>query len=92
PLSTLLLGQLLKDVFPAGVLNIVAGDGAVGERLSRHPHVRHITFTGSVATGKRLYAGASDDLKRLTLELGGNDAALVLADADIPAIAESLFW
>ena len=92
PLSTLLLGQLLKDVFPAGVLNIVAGDGAVGEQLSRHPHVRHITFTGSVATGKRLYAGASDDLKRLTLELGGNDAALVLADADIPAIAESLFW
>lgn len=92
PLSTLLLGQLLKDVFPAGVLNIIAGDGAVGEQLSRHPHVRHITFTGSVATGKRLFAGASEDLKRLTLELGGNDAALVLADADIPAIAESLFW
>lgn len=92
PLSTLLLGQLLKDVFPAGVLNIVAGDGAVGERLSRNAKVRHITFTGSVATGKHLYAGAADDLKRLTLELGGNDAALVLADADIPAIAESLFW
>lgn len=92
PLSTLLLGQLLKDVFPAGVLNIVAGDGAVGERLSQHPKVRHITFTGSVATGKHLYARAADDLKRLTLELGGNDAALVLADADIPAIAESLFW
>ncbi len=92
PLSTLLLGQLLKDVFPAGVLNIVAGDGAVGERLSRHPKVRHITFTGSVATGKHLYASAADDLKRLTLELGGNDAALVLADADIPAIAEPLFW
>ena len=92
PLSTLLLGHLLKDVFPAGVLNIVAGDGAIGERLSRHPQVRHITFTGSVATGKNLYAGAADDLKRLTLELGGNDAALVLADADIPAIAESLFW
>lgn len=92
PLSTLLLGHLLKDVFPAGVLNIVAGDGAIGERLSRHPQVRLITFTGSVATGKNLYAGAADDLKRLTLELGGNDAALVLADADIPAIAESLFW
>ena len=92
PLSTLLLGQLLKDVFPAGVLNIVAGDGEVGEQLSSHPLVRHITFTGSVATGKRLYAGAASDLKRLTLELGGNDAALVLEDADIPAIAEALFW
>ncbi|HEY0285549.1 MAG TPA: aldehyde dehydrogenase family protein [Pseudomonas sp.] len=92
PLSTLLLGQLLKDVFPAGVLNIIAGDGSVGEQLSKHPEVRHITFTGSVATGKRLYAGAADDLKRLTLELGGNDAALVLEDADIPAIAEALFW
>lgn len=92
PLSTLLLGQLLKDVFPAGVLNIIAGDGAVGEQLSQHPQVRHITFTGSVATGKRLYAGAASDLKRLTLELGGNDAALVLDDADVPAIAEALFW
>lgn len=92
PLSTLLLGRLLKDVFPPGVLNIIAGGAAVGEQLSSHPQVRHITFTGSVATGKRLYAGAAEDLKRLTLELGGNDAALVLDDADIPAIAESLFW
>lgn len=92
PLSTLLLGHLLKDVFPAGVLNVIAGDGTVGEQLSRHPQVRHITFTGSVATGKHLYAGAADDLKRLTLELGGNDAALVLEDADPQAIAEGLFW
>ncbi|WP_110950866.1 aldehyde dehydrogenase family protein [Pseudomonas bohemica] len=92
PLSALLLGQLLKDVFPAGVLNIIAGDGQVGEHLARHPQVRHVTFTGSVATGKRLYAGSADDLKRLTLELGGNDAALVLDDADPKAIAESLFW
>ncbi|WP_263143913.1 aldehyde dehydrogenase family protein [Pseudomonas sp. RIT-PI-AD] len=92
PLSTLLLASLLRDLFPAGVLNLVAGDGAVGEHLARQPAVRHITFTGSVATGKRLYAGAADDLKRLTLELGGNDAALVLEDADVAAIAEPLFW
>lgn len=92
PLSTLLLASLLRDLFPAGVLNVVAGDGAVGEYLARQPAVRHITFTGSVATGKRLYAGAADDLKRLTLELGGNDAALVLEDADVEAIAEPLFW
>ncbi|WP_437881963.1 aldehyde dehydrogenase family protein [Pseudomonas sp. LRF_L74] len=92
PLSTLLLARLLKDVFPAGVLNVVAGAGEVGERLARHPRVRHITFTGSVATGKRLYAGSADDVKRLTLELGGNDAALVLEDADLDAIVEPLFW
>ncbi|MFV3366864.1 aldehyde dehydrogenase family protein [Pseudomonas sp. NY15435] len=92
PLSTLLLAQLLGDVFPAGVLNVIAGAGEVGEHLVRHPRVRHVTFTGSVTTGKRLYAGAADDLKRLTLELGGNDAALVLEDADLDAIVEPVFW
>ena len=92
PLSTLLLARLLADVFPAGVLNVIAGAGDVGEQLVRHPAVRHVTFTGSVATGKRLYARAADDLKRLTLELGGNDAALVLEDADLDAIVEPLFW
>lgn len=92
PLSTLLLARLLADVFPAGVLNVISGAGDVGEHLVRHPGVRHVTFTGSVATGKRLYARAADDLKRLTLELGGNDAALVLEDADLDAIVEPLFW
>ncbi|MDN6855039.1 aldehyde dehydrogenase family protein [Pseudomonas sp. CAN2814] len=92
PLSTLLLAGLLAEVFPAGVLNVVAGAGDVGEHLVRHSGVRHVTFTGSVATGKRLYARAADDLKRLTLELGGNDAALVLEDADLDAIVEPLFW
>lgn len=75
PLSTLLLAQLLGDVFPAGVLNVIAGAGEVGEHLVHHPRVRHVTFTGSVTTGKRLYAGAADDLKRLTLELGGSAGA-----------------
>ncbi|MFJ3051511.1 aldehyde dehydrogenase family protein [Pseudomonas nitroreducens] len=92
PLSTLLLARLLGDVFPAGVFNVIAGAGEAGEQLVRHPRVRHVTFTGSVATGKRLYAGVADDLKRLTLELGGNDAALVLEDADLDAIVEPLFW
>lgn len=92
PLATLLLGEILQPVFPPGVLNIIAGAGAVGERLTRHPKVRNITFTGSVATGKRLFANAAQDVKRLTLELGGNDAAIVLDDAQPEAIAEKLFW
>ena len=92
PLSTLLLGELLHGIFPAGVLNIISGPGEVGARLSQHSLVKKITFTGSVATGKKLYAGAASDIKRLTLELGGNDAAIVLDDADPKAIAEKIFW
>lgn len=92
PLSTLLFGEIVRDAFPAGVLNIVSGDGGVGQLLTEHPLVRKITFTGSVATGKKLFASAAQDVKRLTLELGGNDAALVLDDADPQKIAEAIFW
>ncbi|MGX8884266.1 aldehyde dehydrogenase family protein [Methylovorus sp. SPW-M1] len=92
PLSTLYLGEILKDVFPPGVLNVIAGDGQVGARLASHPLVQKVTFTGSVATGKKLYASAAQDVKRLTLELGGNDAAIVLEDANVDAIAEKIFW
>lgn len=92
PLSTLRLASLIGAAFPPGVLNVIAGAGETGEHLAQHPVVRLVTFTGSVATGKRLYAGAAADVKRLTLELGGNDAALVLDDADPQAIAEPLFW
>lgn len=92
PLSTLLLGDILHGIFPAGVFNIISGPGEVGERLSQHSLVKRITFTGSVATGKKIYAGAASDVKRLTLELGGNDAAIVLDDADPNAIAEKIFW
>ena len=92
PLSTLLLGEIIGPAFPTGVLNIIAGPGATGQQLVEHPLVRKITFTGSVATGRRIYSGAAADFKRLTLELGGNDPALVLDDADLPAIAEKIFW
>jgi len=92
PLSTLLLGEVLNGIFPAGVLNIISGDGEVGAQLSQHHLVKKITFTGSVATGKKLYAGAASDVKRLTLELGGNDAAIVLDDADPKTIVEKIFW
>lgn len=92
PLTTLRLGELLRDALPAGVLNIVTGGDALGPWMTRHPGIDKISFTGSTATGRRVMESASANLKRLTLELGGNDAAIVLDDADVDAIAEPLFW
>jgi acyl-CoA reductase-like NAD-dependent aldehyde dehydrogenase len=92
PLSTLKLGEILRDALPPGVLNVVSGNDQLGAWISGHPAVRKISFTGSVATGKKVAASAAPDLKRLTLELGGNDAAIVLDDVDPQAVAEKLFW
>jgi acyl-CoA reductase-like NAD-dependent aldehyde dehydrogenase len=92
PLATLAMGRVLAGVLPPGVLNVVAGADPLGERLAAHPGIRKINFTGSVATGKHVAATAAPDLKRLTLELGGNDAAIVLGDADVDAVADGLFW
>lgn len=92
PLSTLRMVELFNTVLPAGVLNVVTGPDAIGPVLTSHPDVAKVTFTGSTPTGKRVMASASDTLKRLTLELGGNDAGIVLPDADPAAIAENLFW
>lgn len=92
PLSTLRLGALLQDVIPAGVLAIVSGGDALGRALAVHPAIRKISLTGSVEAGKSVARAAADDLKRVTLELGGNDAAIVLEDVDPEAIADKLFW
>jgi acyl-CoA reductase-like NAD-dependent aldehyde dehydrogenase len=92
PLSTLRLGEILRDVVPAGVLNIVSGGNELGGWITAHPAVRKISFTGSVATGKKVALSAAPDLKRVTLELGGNDPAIVLRDVDPAKIAEKLFW
>ncbi len=92
PLSTLLLGEVLREVVPPGVLNILAGPGSVGALLSAHPAVRKVSFTGSVATGKKIMQAAASDLKRVTLELGGNDPAIVLDDVDPAAVLDGLFW
>jgi len=92
PLATLALGRIAARVLPAGVLNVISGATEAGERLTQHPLVRKITFTGSTETGKRIMANASAGLKRLTLELGGNDAGIVLEDADPKAIADDIFW
>ena len=92
PLTTLKLGEILRSVLPAGVLNVVSGGNDLGSWITSHPAVRKISFTGSVATGKKVAASAAPDLKRVTLELGGNDAAIVLGDVDVKATAQKLFW
>lgn len=92
PLATLRLGELLRTVLPAGVLNVVSGGDQLGPWLTGHADIDKISFTGSTATGRRVMASAAVNLKRLTLELGGNDAAIVLGDVDVEAIAEPLFW
>jgi acyl-CoA reductase-like NAD-dependent aldehyde dehydrogenase len=92
PLSSLLVGDILKDILPSGVLSVIAGDGALGARLAGHPAVRKISFTGSVATGKKIMSYAAEDLKRVTLELGGNDPAIVLDDVDPEKVVDGLFW
>lgn len=92
PLSTLMVGEVLRDVFPPGVLSVVTGRDELGAWMSTHPVPRKITFTGSVGVGKKVAAAAAPDLKRVTLELGGNDAAILLDDADIGALADRLFW
>ncbi|GHB82980.1 aldehyde dehydrogenase [Streptomyces umbrinus] len=91
PLTTLALGQVLAAALPPGVLNIVSGTDPLGRQLVSHPTPRKIAFTGSIPTGKRVAVDAANDLKRVTLELGGNDAAIVLDDADIDRIVEPLF-
>ncbi|WP_374063773.1 aldehyde dehydrogenase family protein [Cupriavidus sp. DF5525] len=92
PLTTLKLGELLRDVLPAGVLNVISGGDALGPLMSGHPGIDKLSFTGSTQTGRAVMASAAVNLKRLTLELGGNDAAIVLPDADVEAIAPAIFW
>ncbi len=91
PLSTLLMVEVANEHLPAGVLNSVAGPGRMGAQLAGHSGIDKIVFTGSTPTGRDIMKRGADNLKRLTLELGGNDAAIVLADADIEATAKKVF-
>ncbi|MEU6346530.1 aldehyde dehydrogenase family protein [Streptomyces sp. NPDC046977] len=91
PLSTLKIGEVLREVFPLGVLNVISGGNEAGATMTEHPLIRKISFTGSIATGKAIAAAAAADLKRTTLELGGNDAAIILDDADPAAVAAGIF-
>ena len=92
PLTTLMLGALARDLFPAGVINVVSGGDELGAWMTEHTDIRKITFTGSCPTGKKIMQSAAGNLKRVTLELGGNDAGIVLDDVNPAAAAEGIFW
>lgn len=92
PLCSLKLGELLRDIFPAGVLNVLSGSDELGPMMTAHKGFDKISFTGSTATGKKVMEAAGRDLKRVTLELGGNDAAIILPDVDVDVVAEQIFF
>lgn len=92
PLATLHFGLLAQQVLPPGVLNVVALPDTLAPLLPEHPDVGMIAFTGSTETGKKIMRAASGGIKRLALELGGNDPGIVLPDADVEAAAPALFW
>lgn len=91
PLSTLRLAELIKEALPPGVLNVIADANDLGSRMSAHPDIRKISFTGSTVTGSKVMAGAAATVKRITLEMGGNDAGLVLEDVEPKEVAPKIF-
>jgi acyl-CoA reductase-like NAD-dependent aldehyde dehydrogenase len=91
PLSTLLFGELCAQLLPPGVFNVIADQNDLGDALTGHPDISKITFTGSTQTGRKVMARAAGTLKRLTLELGGNDPAIILDDNDVLDIAAKVF-
>ncbi|HKT74824.1 MAG TPA: aldehyde dehydrogenase family protein [Steroidobacteraceae bacterium] len=92
PLVTLKFGELCREILPPGVFNVVSGGDALGKWMTAHPGIEKIAFTGHTETGKHVMRSAADNLKRITLELGGNDPAIVLPDVDARALAPQLFW
>ncbi|AIT82145.1 aldehyde dehydrogenase family protein [Novosphingobium pentaromativorans] len=91
PLATLKFVELCADHLPAGVLNVICDENDLGAELTSHPDVAKVSFTGSTPTGKKVVQAAAGTLKRTTLELGGNDAAIVLDDVDPVAVARHVF-
>ena len=90
PLTTLLFGEICKEVLPAGVFNIVCDQNELGALITGHPDIAKVAFTGSTATGKKVMASSASFVKRVTLELGGNDAAIVLDDVDARSVARKV--
>ena len=91
PLTTLRLGELLLDILPPGVLSVVSGTDELAPYLTAHPGVRKVSFTGSTATGRKVFGAAATDIKGLTLELGGNDPAVVLQNVDPARTAAKIY-
>ncbi len=91
PLCTLKMGELLAGFFPKGVLNIITGGDELGPMMTAHRGFAKISFTGSTATGIKVMQSAAADLKRITLELGGNDAAIVMPDVNPDKVVPQLF-
>jgi acyl-CoA reductase-like NAD-dependent aldehyde dehydrogenase len=91
PITALMLGACARDIFPAGVVNILTDTNDLGPALTRHPDVAKVSFTGSGPTGKKVAASALDSLKRVSLELGGNDAGIVMDDVDVEQVAARIF-
>lgn len=92
PLCALKIGEIAAKILPPGVFNIVTGGNDLGKLLTEHPDVGMITFTGSTETGRRIMASGAGTVKRITLELGGNDPAILLPDADWKSIVPNVFW
>lgn len=91
PLSTIRFVELANQILPAGVLNVVTGGSDVGAAMTNHSDINKIIFTGSTATGKSIMQAAAGNLKRMTLELGGNDAGIILPDVDVKQMAAKIF-
>src|SRR5258708_28292794 len=86
------VAEWVGDILPAGILNLVTGGDNVGAGMTSRPEADKISFTGSTQTGGRVFESASQTLKHLTLELGGNDAGIVLPDLDVDAAIAPIFW
>jgi acyl-CoA reductase-like NAD-dependent aldehyde dehydrogenase len=91
PLSALHLGRLIADILPAGVVNIIADNNDLGGKITAHPGISKISFTGSTGTGAKVMESAASTLKRITLELGGNDAGIVMEDINVDDVAPKIF-
>lgn len=91
PLTTLRFGELAASILPPGVLNIIADQNDLGGTLTQHPDVAKVAFTGSTATGRKVMASVASTIKRITLELGGNDAAIILPGVSAREIAPKIF-
>ena len=92
PLTTLKFGELAASILPPGVFNVITDQNDLGTPLTQHPDVAKVAFTGSTATGRKVMASVAGTIKRITLELGGNDAAIVLPGTNVKEVAPKIFF